>query len=154
MKLILEMRKTCSFKPDGHIKESHSQLFLANSACVGWFSLAAYLNMELVNSWFIVSLEGVNARPGQWQFTTDLVIHQQQKYVHKPDDGHGLAYFFVAGVAEGKGSCSWMKPLLTYRSWKGTDGWPTPPEWGNANYIIPITSWLLTQKQNTLHSYA
>ena len=41
--------KTCSSKPDGHIKERHSQHFLANSACVGRVFLAAHLNLKLMN---------------------------------------------------------------------------------------------------------
>lgn len=144
-----QSRKTCSLKPDGLIKESHGQIFLANPTFVGWVSLAAYLNMKLMNfrwlDWLCCLRCECVVRPAALHSRRRAglvlsvcpshrallhLLHHQQKYVHKAEEGDGQAPYErvsapgrvlkARAAAAGRGVC-WH-----IGHGKATDGQPAP----------------------------
>lgn len=148
--------KTCSLKPDGHIKESHSQNFLGQ-LCVCRLTLPGcspqYEINEFPVTWLIVLLEvwargrGSCTSQPTWCYNTSGNMYTDPRRVMGE---HLLVEVWVSAGATGKGSCCWTRTLLTHGSWQGYR-WPTSPSVHHqrrGKCIVAVTSW----KQNTLHS--
>lgn len=164
--------RTCSSKPDGRIKESHGQLFLANSACAGRVFPGCSPQFEINEfsvTWLIVL-------PAVWTCGQASCTLSESRplplCVSEPPrqpchaTGRNMSTtprrakhlltkngFGTRRGAAGKGSCCWTRPPLTHRSWHDCR-WPPGPavqhhrRRGHARHIL---FWIFTQKQNTFN---